>query len=78
MPADTLRRLAITQLGRCSEVPAVARAPKHRAAAETFLALGLSAEAESLLHMAADRPKRGRLTGYRGPVRHCGPAGWTA
>jgi hypothetical protein len=55
MPADTLRRLAITQFDDAANAPPLSRAPKHRAAAETFLALGLSAEAESLLHMASDQ-----------------------
>jgi hypothetical protein len=55
VPADTLRRLAITQFDDAASSPPLSRAPKHRAAAETFLALGLSAEAESLLHMASDQ-----------------------
>ena len=40
---------------RSQQAPPLSRGPKHRAAAETFLALGLAAEAESLLHMAADQ-----------------------
>ena len=55
MPADALLRLAITQLDDAANGPPLAAGPKHRAAAETFLALGLSAEAESLLHMASDQ-----------------------
>ncbi len=55
MPADTLRQLAIAQFDDAANSPPLSRGPKHRAAAETFLALGLSAEAESLLHMASDQ-----------------------
>jgi hypothetical protein len=55
MPADSLRRLAIAQFDDAASSPPLSRGPKHRAAAETFLALGLSAEAESLLHMASDQ-----------------------
>lgn len=55
MPADALRRLAIAQFDDAANSPPLNRGPKHRAAAETFLALGLSAEAESLLRMASDQ-----------------------
>jgi hypothetical protein len=60
MPADALLRLANVQLNDAAKSPPLARGPKHRAAAETFLALGLAAEAESLLRMASDQdPKEG-------------------
>jgi tetratricopeptide (TPR) repeat protein len=54
MPADALLRLSVKQLGEAAGTPPLARGPRHHAAAETFMALGLAAEAETLLHMAAD------------------------
>jgi hypothetical protein len=55
MPADALLRLSIRQLGDAAAAPPLARGPKHHAAAETLMALGLAAEAESLLKMATDQ-----------------------
>ena len=55
MPKEALLRLAVKQLDDAAAAPPLARGPKHHAAAETLLALGLSVEAESLLHMAADQ-----------------------
>jgi tetratricopeptide (TPR) repeat protein len=55
MPKEALMRLSVKQLADAAATPPLARGPKRRAAAETFLALGLSAEAESLLHMASDQ-----------------------
>ena len=55
MPKEALLRLAVKQLNDAAATPPLARGPKHHAAAETFLALGLSVEAESLLHMASDQ-----------------------
>jgi hypothetical protein len=55
MPADALMRLASKQLDEAAASPPLARGPRHRAAAETMMSLGLSAEAEGLLHMASDQ-----------------------
>jgi hypothetical protein len=55
LPPDALRRLARKQLADAASTPPLARGPKHRIAAESFLSLGLAAEAESLLHMAAEQ-----------------------
>ncbi|HEX3573921.1 MAG TPA: hypothetical protein VHU42_04900 [Rhodopila sp.] len=55
IPAEALLRLSVRQLGDAAATPPLARGPKHHAAAETLMALGLSAEAESLLHMATDQ-----------------------
>ncbi len=41
--------------------PPMARGPKHRAAAESMILLGMDAEAESLLRVAAEQdPKEAR------------------
>jgi hypothetical protein len=53
MPREALLRQSIRQLDDAAATPPQARAPKHRAAAESFLALGMAAEAEGLLRMAA-------------------------
>jgi tetratricopeptide (TPR) repeat protein len=55
MPKDALLRLSIKQIEDAAATPTLARGPKHHAAAETLLAMGLSAEAESLLRMAAEQ-----------------------
>jgi tetratricopeptide (TPR) repeat protein len=55
IPPGALLRRATQQLGEAALAPPLARGPKHRAAAESLMALGLAAEAESLLHMAAEQ-----------------------
>ena len=55
MPTDALLRLANRQIADAAASPPLARGIKNRVAAQSFLALGLGAEAESLLHMAADQ-----------------------
>ncbi len=55
MPKEALLRLAVKQLNDAANTPPLARGPRHHAAAETFLALGLSVEAESLLQLASDQ-----------------------
>lgn len=69
MPTAALLRQADRQIAEAAASPPMARGLKHRRAAESFLSLGLSAEAESLLHMAADQdpklaasPETGALT----------------
>ncbi|MDR3533182.1 MAG: hypothetical protein P4L90_21815 [Rhodopila sp.] len=58
MPPDALLRQAIQQLADASTAPPMARGFKHHVAAENLMALGLAAEAESLLHMAAEQDPR--------------------
>ncbi len=58
MPSDALLRLATKQLDSAAMAPPMARGLKHRDAAQTLMSLGLSAEAESLLHMAAEQDPR--------------------
>ena len=55
MAPEALRRRLRQQFGEAAASPPQARGPKNRAAAETLLALGLAAEAESLLQMAAQQ-----------------------
>ena len=55
MPTDALLRLANKQIADAAASPPLARGIKNHIAAQSFLALGLGAEAESLLHMAADQ-----------------------
>jgi hypothetical protein len=55
MPADALLRLSVKQIGEAAAAPPLARGPRHHAAAESLLALGLAAEAQSLLRMATER-----------------------
>ena len=55
MPPEALLRLAVKQIGDAGKVPPLARGPRHRAAAESFLALGLAAEAQTLLQMAVEQ-----------------------
>ncbi len=55
MPTDALLRLSIRQIGDAARTPSLARAGRHRAAAESMVALGLGAEAESLLQMTAEQ-----------------------
>jgi hypothetical protein len=54
MPKEALLRLSIKQVDEAAATPPLARGPKQHAIAATLLSLGLSAEAEGLLHMAAD------------------------
>ena len=59
MPRDALLRQSIRQLDEAAATPPLARGPMHRAAAESFLSLGMAAEAQSLLKMAAEQdPKQ--------------------
>jgi hypothetical protein len=69
MPGDAVFQRATRQLAEAAASPPLARGPRHHAAAESLMALGLSAEAESLLHMAAEQdpkeaasPDTGALT----------------
>ena len=55
IPPEALLRRATKQLADAAASPPMARGIRHHAAAESFMALGLSAEAESLLHMAAEQ-----------------------
>ena len=55
MPADALLRLASSSLATRHRRPAGAAAPSITPPPRALLALGLAAEAESLLHMAADQ-----------------------
>jgi tetratricopeptide (TPR) repeat protein len=54
MPPDALLRIGNKQIAEAAAASPLARGGKHFKAAKSFMALGLSAEAESLLHMAAD------------------------
>jgi tetratricopeptide (TPR) repeat protein len=54
MPKEALLRLSVEQVDEAAATPPLARGPKQHAIAATLLSLGLSAEAEGLLHMAAD------------------------
>ena len=58
MPTDVLLRRAFKQLADAAASPPMVRGPKHRAAAQSLLALGFSAEAQSLLRMAAEQDPR--------------------
>jgi tetratricopeptide (TPR) repeat protein len=59
MPADALLRRATRQIFDAASSPPMARGLKNEVAAESFMALGLAAEAESLLQMAAEEdPKQ--------------------
>jgi len=58
MPADLSIQQANKQLATAAATPPGARGPKHRSAAQTLLALGFSAEAEALLHMATEQDPR--------------------
>jgi tetratricopeptide (TPR) repeat protein len=59
MPADALLRRATRQIFDAASSPPMARGLKNEIAAESFMALGLAAEAESLLQMAAEEdPKQ--------------------
>jgi hypothetical protein len=69
LPPEALLRLARKQLADAAVTPPLARGLKHHIAAESFLSLGLAAEAESLLHMASEQdpkeaasPDTGALT----------------
>jgi hypothetical protein len=69
MPPEALLQRATTQIADAAGSPPMARGRKNRGAAESLLALGLSAEAESLLHMATEQdpkeavlPETGALT----------------
>ena len=69
MPTDALMRRAIKQVGIAATSPQMAKGRKHHALAESFMALGMAAEAESLLQLAAEQdpkeaasPDTGALT----------------
>jgi hypothetical protein len=58
LPADALMRRLRTQLSSSAEAPPLARAPLRRLAAQTLIALGMGAEAQGLLDLAAtDDPR---------------------
>jgi hypothetical protein len=54
-PTAVLLQDALKQVAGAAAAPPLARGPIHRAAAQSLMALGFSAEAESLLHMASDQ-----------------------
>ncbi|WP_428542051.1 hypothetical protein [Rhodopila sp.] len=53
IPPEALRRLARAQLNDAAEAPPLARGLKRHLAAQSLLSLGMAAEAQSLLHLAA-------------------------
>ena len=55
IPPEALRQLAKQQLNDAASAPPLARGLKHHLAAESLLSLGMAAEAESLLHLAAEQ-----------------------
>nr|WP_294528538.1 hypothetical protein [uncultured Rhodopila sp.] len=52
---DALMRHLTEQVSDAATTPPMARGPKHRALAESMILLGMDAEAESLLHVAAEQ-----------------------
>ena len=52
---DALMRHLTEQVSDAATTPPMARAPKHRAVAESMILLGMDAEAESLLRVAAEQ-----------------------
>jgi hypothetical protein len=58
MPTGALMRLAKQQIADAATAPPLARGARNQIAAQSFMALGLGAEAESLLHIAADQDPR--------------------
>jgi len=54
MPTESLAQQLTRQVNAAAVAPAQARGPKRRAAAASMIALGLTAEAESLLQLAAE------------------------
>jgi len=55
IPTDALLRRSVNQIDDAAMAPPLARGHKHHLAAESLMALGLAAEAEGLLHMAAEQ-----------------------
>ncbi len=55
MPTEPLMRRLTTQIADAAMTPPQARGPKQQAAAQSMMALGLDAEAESLLNVAAEQ-----------------------
>ncbi|WP_428491853.1 hypothetical protein [Rhodopila sp.] len=55
IPTEALRRLARDQLNDAAAAAPLARGPKRHLAAQSLLSLGMAAEAESLLHLAAEQ-----------------------
>ena len=55
IPPEALLRLAKQQLNDAAAAPPLARGLKNHLAAQSLLALGMAAEAESLLHLAAEQ-----------------------
>jgi tetratricopeptide (TPR) repeat protein len=55
LPSEVLLQRAKKQLADAAAAPPLGRGLKHHLAAESFISLGLAAEAESLLHMAAEQ-----------------------
>ena len=58
LPADALLRRSIKEFNAAAAAAPLARGRKHHEVAETLIALGFGAEAESLLHMAAEQDPR--------------------
>lgn len=58
MPTDALMRLKSKQVADAAAALPQARGPKRRAVAQSMIALGMAAEAESLLHVAAEQDPR--------------------
>jgi len=58
LPLDQLTRRLAAQIASAASVPLLARGPRRRAAAITMISLGMGAEAEALLRLAAaDDPR---------------------
>jgi hypothetical protein len=55
IPPEALLRRATRQIAEAATSAPMARGIRHRIAAQSFMSLGLAAEAESLLHMAAEQ-----------------------
>ncbi|HVZ06810.1 tetratricopeptide repeat protein [Rhodopila sp.] len=55
---DILLSRLVSQIGEAAAAPAQARGPRRLAVASTMLALGMAAEAESLIHVAAEQDPR--------------------
>jgi hypothetical protein len=58
MPAEALMRMMSRQMADASQAPPQAKGPKRRAVAQSMIALGMAAEAESLLNVAAEQDPR--------------------
>ena len=79
MPADTLRRLAITQFDDAAHSPPLSPGPQTSSSRRNLSgARSFRRGRRPAAHGIGSGPTRGDLTGHRGAVRHCGAAGGTA